>query len=82
MSGVNWEIRADRAATVRSDGVLHEVWWDTQDAGNPGYAYRTTGEMINESGPLDANSLPEALTEYEELVIARAKATGQEEVTA
>ena len=84
MSGVNWAIRSDLdggAATVHSDGVLHEVWWDTQDAGNPGYAYRVTGEMINESGPLDANSLTEALTEYEELVIAIAKATGQEVVT-
>jgi hypothetical protein len=38
MSGVNWAIRSDLdggAATVHSDGVLHEVWWDTQDAGNP-----------------------------------------------
>ena len=84
MSGVNWAIRSDLdggAATVHSDGVLHEVWWDTQDAGNPGYAYRTSGDLINESGPLDATSLIEAITEYEELVIAIAKATGQEEDT-
>ena len=74
-----WTIRPDRSATVRSDGVMHEVWWDTQDAGNPGYAYRTSGDLINESGPLDATSLTEAITEYEELVIAIAKATGQEE---
>jgi len=46
--------------------VLHEVWWDTQDAGNPGYAYRTSGDLVNESGPLDAKSLTEAITEYEE----------------
>jgi len=84
MSGTDWEIRPDLdggTATVHSDGVLHEVWWDTQDAGNPGYAYRTSGDLINESGPLDATSLIEAITEYEELVIAIAKATGQEEDT-
>ena len=78
MSGVNWAIRPDLdggAATVHSDGVLHEVWWDTQDAGNPGYAYRVTGEMINESGPLDAPTLADAITEYEELVIAIDEAT-------
>ncbi len=71
MSGTDWEIRPDLdggAATVHGDGVLHEVWWDTQDAGNPGYAYRTSGDLINESGPLDATSLIEAITEYEELV--------------
>ena len=83
MSGTDWEIRPDLdggTATVHSEGVLHEVWWDTQDAGNPGYAYRTSGDLINESGPLDATSLIEAITEYEELVIAIAKATtGQEE---
>jgi hypothetical protein len=83
MSGVNWAIRSDLdggAATVHSDGVLHEVWWDTQDAGNPGYAYRATGEMINESGPLDAPTLADAITEYEELVSAIDEATtGQKE---
>ena len=76
MSGVTWEIRPDLdggVATVYSDGVLHEVCWDTQDAGNPGYAYRTSGDLINESGPLDATSLTEAITEYEELVIAKAE---------
>jgi len=71
--GVNWEIRPDQAATVWSDEVLHEIWWDTQDAGNPGYAYRTSGDLINESGPLEATSLAEAITEYEELVVAKAE---------
>jgi len=71
--GVDWEIRPDQAATVWSDEVLHEIWWDTQDAGNPGYAYRTSGDLINESGPLEATSLAEAITEYEELVVAKAE---------
>ena len=75
--GVNWEVRPDQAATVWSDEVLHEIWRDTQDAGNPGYAYRTDGPSISESGPLEATSLAEAITEYEELVIAKAT----EEVT-
>jgi hypothetical protein len=53
--------------------------------GHPGcrqsrYAYRATGEMINESGPLDAPTLADAITEYEELVIAIDEATtGQKE---
>ena len=71
--GVDWEIRPDQAATVWSDEVLHEIWWDTQYAGNPGYAYRTSGDLINESGPLEATSLAEAITEYEELVVAKAE---------
>ena len=71
--GVNWEVRPDQAATVWSDEVLHEIWRDTQDAGNPGYAYRTSGDLINESGPLEATSLAEAITEYEELVVAKAE---------
>jgi hypothetical protein len=70
MSGVNWKITPDDAARVCSDGVLHEVWWDTQDSNNLGYAYRASGDRINESGPLDATSLAEAITEYEELAIA------------
>lgn len=58
----------------------HEVWWQTMtDGTDSGYAYRTTvqgrGVGTEESGPLDADNLDDAIAEYAQLWKTRLRTT-------
>jgi hypothetical protein len=65
---IDWKNEYGGVSGYDSTGTFHAVRWDSQDPNNVGYAYSTRSFSETESGGLLADTLPEAIAEYEGMV--------------